>query len=79
MRAILIDPFERKVSVASMPEFSSEVGELIGGPLVRAARFPNGDVLYIAKDCTARENFRVGGSQAFSGYGVVVGRRGAVR
>jgi hypothetical protein len=43
---------------------------------VRAARFPNGDVLYVAKGCASHENFSLGGSQAFNGYGVVLGRRG---
>jgi hypothetical protein len=59
-----------------MPEFSSDVQKRIGGPLLRAARFPNGDVLYVAKDCTSKEKFSLGGSQVFSGYGMVLGRRG---
>ncbi|SDO48512.1 hypothetical protein [Afipia sp. GAS231] len=76
MRALLIDPFEREISVTNMPEFSSDVQKRIGGPLLLAARFPNGDVLYVAKDCTSQEKLSVGGSQVFSGYGVVLGRRG---
>ena len=76
MRAILIDPFEHEISVTTMPEFSSDIRVRIGGTLVRAVRFPNGDVLYVAKDCTSNECFSLGGSQVFHGYGVILGRRG---
>jgi hypothetical protein len=76
MRAILIDPSERKILEADLPFFTSEIREQLGGSFKRVATLPNGDTINVAASLSA-EVFSLGGSPKFSGYGIILGQRRA--
>jgi len=77
VRAIFIDPVERNVSVARVPDVWHDIRMKYGAKLVRVAVMPCGDAVYVAeenKDST--EAFRLGCSAVFGGWGLLLGRKG---
>ena len=78
VRAILIDPGKRTVSVTKVSDRWSDIQHVYdGGKLTRVATLPKGDGVYVrhhAED--AAPCFRLGGSKPFRGYGLVLGKRG---
>ena len=78
VRAILIDPDQRTVSVTAVPDVWIEIRRrLQTDKLIRVATLPAGDAVYVteeAKDSPAK--FRLGGSERFAGRVVILGRRG---
>lgn len=77
VRAILIDPVERTVSVMKVSERWNEIrNQCDGARLIRVATLPRGDGLYIAEDAKDSATFKLGGSRPYGGYGLVLGKRG---
>jgi hypothetical protein len=76
IRALLINPYEQEISETSVPEFTREISKKFGGKLVREATLPNGDGVYVTKPEQPGRSFRLGGSEPFTGFGIVLGRRG---
>jgi hypothetical protein len=79
VRAIVIDPIERDVSVVKVPNVWHEVRmKYEGAKLVRVATLPCGDAIYVAEENkNLPDAFRIGCSDDFGGVGLVLGRRGA--
>ncbi|MET4085629.1 hypothetical protein [Bradyrhizobium sp. S3.5.5] len=78
VRAIFIDPFDREVSETRVPDVWHDLRTRYdGAKLIRAAHLPSGDAVYVAEELSdACEAFRLGGSQAFGGFGLILGRKG---
>jgi hypothetical protein len=77
VRAIFIDPVERNVSVARVPDVWHDIRMKYGAKLVRVAVMPCGDAVYVAEENKdSIEAFRLGCSAVFGGWGLLLGRKG---
>lgn len=73
MRIVLINPFDRSVVAASLPNDVRSFREHLGERSISAGRLPNGDQLLVGRDVRSHQRFSVGGSKPHAGFGVVVG------
>src|ERR1700744_2501299 len=74
VRAIFIDPVERNVSVARVPDVWRDIRMKYGAKLVRVAVIPCGDAVYVAEgNKDSAEAFRLGRSAVFGGWATVFG------
>lgn len=78
VRAILIDPGKRTVSVTKVSDRWLDIQRVYdGGKLIRVATLPKGDGVYVPEHADkAAPRFRLGGSRPFQGFGLVLGKRG---
>lgn len=78
MRAILIEPTDRMISEANLPEFTSGIVRQIGGAeLLCIGTLPSGDGVYVTPSEDTVNFFSIGGSGPHYGVGLVIGKRGA--
>lgn len=74
IRIVKVNPSDQDISSELVPESLKELEKLFGDPVVKAYTFPNGNAMYISRDSTASDEFRLGGSDLIRGAAFVVGR-----
>lgn len=75
MKAVAIDPFERRIVVEEVDPTPAELRRLCGSPRRVLATLPNGDVILAAEGEGADAGFSLGGSKAIRSSAIVLGRR----
>ena len=74
MKAIAIDPADRRIVVEDVDPTPGELMRLCGAPR-RVATLPNGDILLAAEGGQSNAGFSIGGSKAIRSSAIVIGRR----
>jgi hypothetical protein len=77
MRAVAIDPMERRIVVEDVDPTPGELRRLCGAPPRVVARLPNGDVLLAREGERSWAGFSIGGSKAIRRPVIVLGKRDA--
>lgn len=75
VKAVAIDPFERRIVVEEVDPTPAELRRLCGSPRRVLATLPNGDVILAAEGEGADAGFSLGGSKAIRSSAIVLGRR----
>jgi hypothetical protein len=75
MKAVAIDPVERRIVVEDVDPTPAELRRMCGAPRRVLATLPNGDVVLAAEGEGADAGFSIGGSKAIRSTAIVLGRR----
>ena len=72
--ALIVCPDERSVRSCERPGAKREMNALLGSIAVRIHTFPNGDLVYAARQPATNSAFRIGKSSPIRGKAIVIGR-----
>jgi hypothetical protein len=75
LKAIAIDPAERRILVEDVDPTPRELMRLCAAPRRVVATLPNGDILLAAEGGQSDAGFSIGGSKAIRSSAIVLGRR----
>ena len=72
--ALIVCPDDKMVLSCKRPDAKRAINALLGSVAVRVHTFPNGDILYAAREPATDCAFRIGKSAPIRGRAVIIGR-----